>query len=59
MQSVKQTIQTFADPEYLAQAAAARFVQLAESAIAARGLFTVALSGGSTPKRLYQLLATP
>jgi 6-phosphogluconolactonase/glucosamine-6-phosphate isomerase/deaminase len=51
MQSVKPTIQTFADPEHLAQAAAARFVQLAESAIAARGLFTVMLSGGSTSKR--------
>ncbi len=59
MQSIKPTIQTFADPEHLAQAAVARFVQLAEEAIAARGLFTVALSGGSTPKRLYQLLATP
>lgn len=34
MQLVKPTIQTFADPEDLAQAAAARFVQLAESAIA-------------------------
>ena len=59
MQSIKPTIQTFADPEHLAQAAVARFVQLAEEAITARGLFTVALSGGSTPKRLYQLLATP
>ena len=53
------TIQTFSDPEHLAQAVAARFGQLAEDAIAARGLFTVALSGGSTPKRLYQILATP
>ncbi len=59
MQSVKPNIQTFADPEHLAQAAIAQFVQLAEEAIAARGLFTVVLSGGSTPKRLYQLLTTP
>jgi 6-phosphogluconolactonase len=59
MQSVKPNIQTFADPEHLAQAAAARFVQLAQEAIAVQGLFTVVLSGGSTPKRLYQLLATP
>lgn len=59
MQSVKPKIQTFADPESLAQAAAAQFVRLAENAIAVRGRFTVALSGGSTPKRLYQLLATP
>jgi 6-phosphogluconolactonase len=57
MQS-KSKIQTFADPDRLAQAAAEGFVRLAEIAIAARGLFTVALSGGSTPKRLYQLLAT-
>lgn len=59
MQSIQPTIQTFADPERLAQAAAARFVQLAEAAIVARGVFTVALSGGSTPKRLYQILSSP
>ncbi len=46
MQSVKPNIQTFADPEHLAQAAIAQFVQLAEEAIAARGLFTVVLSAG-------------
>ncbi len=31
----------------------------AREAIAARGQFSLALSGGSTPKALYQLLATP
>lgn len=58
MQSNKPTLQTFADPDSLAQAAALRFVQLSAAAISAQGRFTVALSGGSTPKRLYQLLAT-
>ena len=28
-------------------------------AVALRGSFTVALSGGSTPKSLYQMLADP
>jgi hypothetical protein len=35
MELVQPTIQTFTDPEHLAQAAVARFVQLAEEAIAA------------------------
>lgn len=58
MQSVNSTIQTFADPNSLAHAAVVRFVQLAQEAIEARDQFTVALSGGSTPKALYALLAT-
>jgi 6-phosphogluconolactonase len=39
------------DAEAVCRAAAEEFVRLA------RGRFTVALSGGSTPRRLYQLLA--
>ena len=35
------------------------FVQVASQAIAARGRFAVALSGGSSPKKLYELLASP
>lgn len=31
---------------------------LIEQALATQGVFTVALSGGSTPKRLYEILAT-
>jgi 6-phosphogluconolactonase len=38
--------------------AAEQFVALARQAIAARGRFAVALSGGSTPKGIYSLLAT-
>ncbi|MCY7346922.1 MAG: 6-phosphogluconolactonase [Pyrinomonadaceae bacterium] len=43
--------------EELSRAAAAKFVELAQSGIAAKGSFTVALAGGSTPKKLYELLA--
>ncbi len=35
------------------------FVAKAHEAIAARGRFAVALSGGSSPKKLYELLASP
>jgi 6-phosphogluconolactonase len=55
---VKPEIQIFAKPEALTQAAAAEFVEQANQAIQARGRFTIALSGGSTPKSLYALLAT-
>src|SRR5581483_6873180 len=34
-------------------------VDLAHDAVSARGKFTIALSGGSTPKKLYELLASP
>jgi 6-phosphogluconolactonase len=49
----------FADAEAVSRAAANEFVRCAREAVAARGRFTVALSGGSTPKRMYQLLAEP
>jgi len=49
----------FPNPDALSAGAARRFVELATASIAARGRFAVALSGGSTPKRLYQLLASP
>ncbi len=39
------------------RAAAEEFVALARDAIDARGRFTVALAGGSTPRHLYRLLA--
>lgn len=47
-----------ADAEALAQAAAALFVQLTTEAAIARGRAFVALSGGSTPKRMGELLAS-
>jgi 6-phosphogluconolactonase len=49
----------FADAEAVSHAAAVEFVRCASEAQAARGRFTVALSGGSTPQRLFQLLAAP
>ena len=45
--------------EEAGQAAAGFLATLAERRIAAEGRFTIALSGGSTPRRLYQILASP
>ena len=45
-----------ASADDLAREAAVRFVGFAAEAIRDRGRFAVALSGGSTPRRLYQLL---
>ncbi len=42
----------------LFEAAAAEFANLAAEAVRARGRFCVALSGGSTPRGLYSLLAS-
>jgi 6-phosphogluconolactonase len=50
-------IRTFADAEAVSRAGAEEFVRCAGEAVADRGQFTVALSGGNTPQRLYQLLA--
>jgi 6-phosphogluconolactonase len=47
-----------ADIAALSRRAAEQFVTLARRALAARGRFAVALSGGSTPKALYSLLAS-
>lgn len=46
----------FTDPEELSQAAARLFIDLSHAALELRGRFIVALSGGSTPKRLFQIL---
>ena len=45
------------DAEELNRRAAEQFVRLATESVAASGRFTVALSGGSTPRALYSLLA--
>ena len=47
------------DADALSVAAAHYFVLAAQKSIAAKDSFIVALSGGSTPKKLFQLLATP
>jgi 6-phosphogluconolactonase len=51
-------VKIFPDPERLAQAAAEHFVSTAENAIQTRGVFSVSLSGGTTPMLLYRLLAS-
>ena len=47
------------DVDELNRDAAAQFIASANAAIVRSGRFTVALSGGSTPKALYSLLASP
>jgi 6-phosphogluconolactonase len=45
-------------PAELFQAAATEIAMLASQAVESRGRFSIALSGGSTPKSLYALLAS-
>jgi 6-phosphogluconolactonase len=45
-------------PQDLFHGAAEEIVRCATEAVAQRGRFTIALSGGSTPRNLYTLLAT-
>lgn len=52
-------VRTFPGPEELGRAAADYFVTLVRQSIAARGGFTMALSGGTSPKPLYALLGAP
>ncbi len=52
-------ISVFADLEQLSRAAAAFIAQLADDATEKHGRFTIALAGGGTPKRTYELLAEP
>lgn len=47
------------DPAALARRAAQHFVEMAEEAVAARGRACIAISGGSTPKAAFALLADP
>lgn len=47
------------DPSAVAAAVAQRWAELAEAAIGDHGRFTLALSGGRTPRILYELLASP
>jgi len=52
------TREVLGSPEDLVRAVAERLVQASERAIEERGVFSLVLSGGSTPKALYQLLAS-
>src|SRR6266516_2332749 len=55
---MKPEIRIFKNLEELSQNAARLFMQQAADAIQERGRFLVALNGGNTPTRLFQLLAT-
>src|SRR3989442_5853328 len=47
------------DPSALAETAAQEVLEVARAAVAARGRFTVALAGGSTPRETYPRLPPP
>ena len=51
-------IRTLTTPQELFAAAAEEVVHAANEAVTQRGQFTIALSGGSTPRSLFNLLAT-
>ena len=51
-------LEGFRDHEILMGAAAEKVVRLGTEAIEENGMFTLALSGGSTPRPLYTMLAT-
>jgi len=57
MKTTRGKVDMFPTAAALARAAAELFVCSAAAAIRARGRFVVALSGGSTPRSLYALLA--
>jgi 6-phosphogluconolactonase len=51
-------IRTLTTPQELFESAAEEVVRCAKESVAQRGRFTIVLSGGSTPKSLFNLLAT-
>ncbi|MDA1107246.1 MAG: 6-phosphogluconolactonase [Proteobacteria bacterium] len=54
---VDHPVHIFPDLDKLSHAAAVRVAELAAQAVSCRGAFHVALSGGATPRHLYQRLA--
>jgi len=52
-------LRIYANLDELSQAAAELFAQRAQAAFWSQGRFTVALAGGSTPRPVYERLATP
>src|SRR3974390_3323541 len=51
-------IRTLTTPQELFDAAAELVIRATNEAVSKRGRFTIALSGGSTPKSLFNLLAS-
>lgn len=58
MSNPKPEIRVVEDPQELAQVAADEFKQLANDAVESKGSFNVALSGGSTPKAMFDLFSS-
>ena len=52
------TVEIYQDVDTLSQAAARYVVSIANESIVTHGRFTLSLAGGSTPKKLYALLAS-
>lgn len=50
------SIRVYPDADLLKRAAAEHVITLSEASINAQGYFSIALSGGSTPKAVYELL---
>lgn len=55
-QPVSAAVHVHHDAEATALAAAARFIEIGRSSIRRRGRFCVALAGGATPIRMYEML---
>lgn len=53
----KPNVEVVSDPEGLARRSAALFIGDAEKAVKSKGVFYVAISGGHTPKRFFELLS--
>ena len=53
------SVAIYPNSEALSHEAARYVVTIAQESIAAHGRFTLALAGGSTPKKLYTLLGKP
>jgi 6-phosphogluconolactonase len=51
-------IRVLTTPQEVSEVAAEEVIRCAKAAVTERGRFTIALSGGSTPKNLFNLLAT-
>jgi 6-phosphogluconolactonase len=54
---IRRSIHIVEDADALARQAASRIIEASKSAIAKKGFFAIALSGGSTPKVTFGLLA--
>ena len=56
--NTKYNLQSFETDDLLFEAIANFIIDIAHKAVAEKGEFVIALSGGNTPNRLYSLLTT-